>query len=65
MAGAPSALTRTSKSTSDSLTDGGKTLMPSRRASARNSASLSVLPLSSVIEAARNSAGWLALNQAV
>ena len=41
----------------EALTEGGATSMPSRCASARNSASLSVLPLSSVIEAARNSAG--------
>ena len=39
------------------LIDGGSTLRPSRSASARNSASLSVLPMSSVIDAARNSTG--------
>ena len=47
----------TSKSTPERLIDGGSTLMPSRSASARNSASLSVLPMSSVIDAARNSTG--------
>ena len=39
------------------LTLGASTLMPSRCASARNSESLSVLPMSSVIDAARNSTG--------
>ena len=39
------------------LIEGGATSTPSRRASLRNSASLSVFPLSSVIDAARNSTG--------
>ena len=39
------------------FTEGGAILMPSRSASERKSASLSVLPMSSVIEAARNSTG--------
>src|SRR5260221_627471 len=50
-------LPATSKSTPDRLIDGGSTVMPRRAASARNSASLSVLPMLSVIEAARNSTG--------
>ncbi len=43
------------KSTSDALTHGGLTAMPLRRASLANIASLSVLAISSVIDAARNS----------
>ena len=41
-------------------TDGGTILMPSRMASMRKSLSFSVLPASSVIDAARNSTGWFA-----
>ena len=43
--------------TPERLIDGGSTLSRSRSASARNSESLSVLPMSSVIDAARNSTG--------
>ena len=50
-------LPSTSKSTAERLIDGGSTLIPRRSASARNSASLSVLPMSSVMVAARNSTG--------
>ena len=50
-------LPSTSNSAPERLTDGGSTLMPSRTASARNSESLSVLPMSSVIDAAMNSTG--------
>ena len=43
------------KSTSEALTQGGRMAMPDFLASAANMASLSVLPQSSVIDAARNS----------
>ena len=47
------------------LTEGASSLTPSRCASPRNSLSLSVLLISSVIDAARNSTGWFAFIQAV
>jgi hypothetical protein len=43
------------KSTPDALMQGGRMAMPDFLASEANIASLSVLPLSSVIDAARNS----------
>ena len=52
----------TSKVAPERLIDGASTLMPSRWASARNSESLSVLLISSVIDAARNSTGIMRLH---
>ena len=50
----------TSNSALDRLTDGASTVIPSRIASRRYSAILSVLPVASAIDAARNSAGYFA-----
>ena len=55
----------TSKYSRDRLTEGGTTSIPSRIASRRKSASLSVFDMSSVMVAARNSTGWFAFIQAV
>ena len=44
---------------------GGSTGTAIRRASWKNTASLSVLPASRLIDAARNSTGWFALSHAV
>jgi len=51
----------TRKSTPESFTDGGLTSIPLFFASLANTASLSVLAMSSVIEAARNSGRKFAL----
>ncbi len=44
---------------------GGSTRMPSRSASCRSAASLSVLPIASDMQAARNATGWFVFIQAV
>ncbi len=50
----------TVKTASERLMSGGSRAMPSRLSSWRKTFSLSVLPMSSVMVAARNSTGWLA-----